>query len=60
MVLFIVIKQFSDIILPHFTTIGGSNSNYYYAIYRILIKLRVHFIYLSTCFLGKIKNQLKS
>ena len=46
-------------ILPHFTTIGGSNSNYYYAIYRILIKLRVLFlIYLNI--LGEIKNKLKS
>jgi hypothetical protein len=29
-----------DLIILHFATTGGNNSNYYYAIYRILIKLR--------------------
>lgn len=33
-------SRYSDIIIPHFTMIGGNNSNYFYAIYRILIKLR--------------------
>ena len=30
-----------DIIIPHFATSGGNNSNYFFAIYRILMKLRV-------------------
>lgn len=30
----------NDLIILHFATTGGNNSNYYYAIYRILIKLR--------------------
>ena len=32
--------KYPDIIIPHFATIGGNNGNYFYAIYRILIKLR--------------------
>ena len=30
----------NDLIILHFATTGGSNSNYFYALYRILIKLR--------------------
>jgi len=30
----------NDLIILHFATTGGNNSNYFYAIYRILIKLR--------------------
>ena len=30
----------NDLILLHFATTGGNNSNYFYALYRILIKLR--------------------
>lgn len=30
-----------NIILPHFATTGGNNSNYFFAIYQFLIKLRV-------------------
>lgn len=29
-----------DLILMHFATTGGNNSNYFYALYRILVKLR--------------------
>ncbi len=29
-----------DLTILHFATTGGNNSNYFYAIYRILIKLR--------------------
>lgn len=29
-----------DLMILHFATTGGNNSNYFYAIYRILIKLR--------------------
>lgn len=29
-----------DLILLHFATTGGNNSNYFYALYRILVKLR--------------------
>ncbi|CAD8174304.1 unnamed protein product [Paramecium pentaurelia] len=32
--------RYPDFIIPHFATQSGKNSNYYYAIYRILIKLR--------------------
>jgi len=31
----------SDIIIAHFATTGGNNTNFYFALYRILIKLRV-------------------
>lgn len=34
-------QNFPDIIIPHFASAGGNNSNYFYTIYRILIKLRV-------------------
>lgn len=33
-------KQYNDIVIPHFASAGGNNSNYFYTIYRILIKLR--------------------
>ena len=33
-------QNFKDIIIPHFASAGGNNSNSFYAIYRILIKLR--------------------
>lgn len=33
-------QDFDDIIIPHFASAGGNNSNSFYAIYRILIKLR--------------------
>ncbi|CAK89279.1 unnamed protein product (macronuclear) [Paramecium tetraurelia] len=33
-------QRYPDFIIPHFATQSGKNSNYYYAIYRILIKLR--------------------
>ena len=33
-------KKTKDIILLHFATTGGNNSNYFFAIYRFLIKLR--------------------
>jgi hypothetical protein len=29
-----------DLVLMHFATTGGNNSNYFYALYRILVKLR--------------------
>ncbi|CAD8176209.1 unnamed protein product [Paramecium pentaurelia] len=32
--------RYQDIIIPHFAMVGGNNSNYFYAIYRILVKLR--------------------
>ena len=34
------IKNRKDLTILHFATTGGNNSNYFYAIYRILIKLR--------------------
>ena len=30
----------NDLMILHFGTTGGNNSNYFYALYRILIKLR--------------------
>ena len=36
-------KHYKDIIIPHFASAGGNNSNYHYSIYRILIKLREYF-----------------
>ncbi len=33
-------KKRDDLTILNFATTGGNNSNYYYAIYRILIKLR--------------------
>ena len=33
-------QKFPDIIIPHFASAGGNNSNYFFTIYRILIKLR--------------------
>ena len=30
----------NDLIILHFATTGGNNSNYFYALYRILVKLR--------------------
>lgn len=30
-----------DIVITHFASAGGNNTNYFYTIYRILIKLRV-------------------
>jgi hypothetical protein len=32
--------KYNDFIIPHFATTGGNNGNYFFAIYRILIKLR--------------------
>jgi hypothetical protein len=32
--------KYPDYIIPHFATTGGNNGNYFFAIYRILIKLR--------------------
>lgn len=32
--------KYPDYIIPHFATTGGNNCNYFFAIYRILIKLR--------------------
>lgn len=34
------VERKKDLIILHFATTGGNNSNYFYAIYRILIKLR--------------------
>ena len=34
-------QNYPDIVIPHFASAGGNNSNYFYTIYRILIKLRV-------------------
>jgi hypothetical protein len=34
------VRKNNDLIILHFATTGGNNSNYFYAIYRILIKLR--------------------
>lgn len=28
-------KQYPDIVIPHFASAGGNNSNYFYTIYRI-------------------------
>lgn len=36
-------QEFKDVIITHFGSAGGTNSNYFYAIYRILIKLREAF-----------------
>ena len=36
-------KQYKDIVIPHFASAGGNNSNFHYSIYRILIKLREYF-----------------
>lgn len=33
-------RRSNDLLILHFATTGGNNSNYFYAIYRILIKLR--------------------
>ena len=33
-------RKNNDLIILHFAPTGGNNSNYFYAIYRILIKLR--------------------
>lgn len=33
-------RRSNDLLILHFGTTGGNNSNYFYAIYRILIKLR--------------------
>ena len=30
-----------DLIIPHFATSGGNNSNFYYAIFKMLTKMRV-------------------
>jgi hypothetical protein len=37
-------QNYPDVIVPHFASAGGNNTNYFYMIYRMLIKLRV-----STC-----------
>lgn len=34
-------QHFKDVIVPHFASAGGNNSNYFYTIYKILINLRV-------------------
>lgn len=34
-------QNFKDVIVPHFASAGGNNTNYFYAIYKILINLRV-------------------
>lgn len=34
-------KEINDIIIMHFASSGKKSSNYFYAIYRILIQLRV-------------------
>ena len=36
-------QDFKDVVITHFASAGGTNSNYFYAIYRILIKLREAF-----------------
>jgi len=36
-------RDFKDVMITHFASAGGTNSNYFYAIYRILIKLREAF-----------------
>jgi len=36
-------KRFPDLIIPHFAGAGGKSSNYFYAMYKILIGLREHF-----------------
>ena len=33
-------KNYKDIIISHFASAGGNNSNYFFTIYRILVKLR--------------------
>lgn len=35
-------KDFPDLVLSHFASLGGSNTNYFYAIYTILTKIREH------------------
>jgi hypothetical protein len=39
-----IAKRYQDFIIAHFATTGGNNANYFFAIYRILIKLRVYII----------------
>jgi hypothetical protein len=36
-------SKFDDLIIAHFATTGGNNANFYYAIYKILTKLRDKF-----------------
>jgi len=36
-------KNFSDVIISHFAGTEGNNENYFYAIYKILVRLREHF-----------------
>jgi len=36
-------QAFPDVVISHFASTGGNNSNYFYTIYRILIKLRETF-----------------
>lgn len=33
-------QNFPDIVIPHFASAGGNNANYFFTIYRILVKLR--------------------
>merc|ERR1712183_119833 len=33
-------KHYKDIVISHFASAGGNNSNYFFTIYRILVKLR--------------------
>lgn len=36
-------QRFDDVIIPHFASAGGNHSNYFYTIYRILVRLREMF-----------------
>lgn len=36
----IIQKKYKDVILAHFASAGGTNTNYFYTIYKTLIKLR--------------------
>ena len=33
-------QRFDDVVIPHFASAGGNHSNYFYTIYRILVRLR--------------------
>ncbi len=33
-------KKFKDVVVPHFASVGGNSQNYFYSIYKILVKLR--------------------
>jgi hypothetical protein len=33
-------QKYKDVVVPHFASVGGNSQNYFYTIYKILVKLR--------------------